>query len=151
MRQDGAVASTSRGHRARAHTADVILEAWGPDLAACCEEVVAALVETYCDPAGCPPIVGRHEVHLEPSSDDEAVLQVLDEVIFLLDTSGAVPVGAQVRAGVGGDAAGLEVVILLADRAEVEPTGSVPKAVSRSGLVVERAPTGLRCQVLVDL
>lgn len=150
MRQDGAVASTSRGHRARAHTADVILEAWGPDLAACCEEAVAALVETYSDPAGCP-IVGRHEVHLEPSSDDEAVLQVLDEVIFLLDTSGAVPVGAQVRAGVGADAEGLEVVILLADRAVVQPTGSVPKAVSRSELVVDRAPSGLRCQVLVDL
>jgi SHS2 domain-containing protein len=43
------MARAPRGHRTLPHTADVILEAWGPDLATCCEEAVAALVETYAD------------------------------------------------------------------------------------------------------
>lgn len=40
---------SERGHRSVAHTADVILEAWGRDLAACCEEATAALTEVYLD------------------------------------------------------------------------------------------------------
>jgi SHS2 domain-containing protein len=36
----------ARGHRSLPHTADVIIDAWGPDQAACYEEAVAALVET---------------------------------------------------------------------------------------------------------
>lgn len=147
LRQDGLVANVPRGHRLRAHTADVILEAWGPDLAACCEEAVAALVETYADPGAARP-VGSHGVHLTPAPDEELVLSVLDEVIFVLDTSGAVPVAAEVRAG---EPDGLDLVILLADPHDVQPSGSVPKAVSRSELVVERGPDGVRCELLVDL
>jgi SHS2 domain-containing protein len=146
------VANTSRGHRTRAHTADVILEAWGPDLAACCEEAVAALVETYADRQSTDPAstrsAGVHVAHLASAPDDELLLAVLDEVIFVLDTSGAVPVAAEVRRG---EPDGLDVELCLADPAHVEPTGSVPKAISRSELVVERTPDGVRCQVLVDL
>ncbi|HEV8559398.1 MAG TPA: archease [Actinophytocola sp.] len=41
----------SRGHRAVPHTADIRIEAWAPTREACLGEAVAALVESFADPA----------------------------------------------------------------------------------------------------
>ena len=46
---------------------------------------------------------------------------------------------------------GLDVVLRLTDRGQVVATGSVPKAISRSELVVEPTDTGFRCTFLVDV
>ena len=70
-----------RGHRALPHTADVILEAWGPDFASCCEEAVAALADVYVD-AGRADAVEQRSVHLGPGSEESLLLEVLEEVIF---------------------------------------------------------------------
>jgi SHS2 domain-containing protein len=136
-----------RGHRAVEHTADVILEAWGPDPAACLEEAVAALVETYAD-VRTGATAGEHRLHLGPASPDALLLGILDEVIFTLDVAEGIPVGAEVA--IAGDG-GLDVVLHLAHRDGVEGTGSVPKAVSRSELVVEERPGHTRCRFLVDV
>jgi hypothetical protein len=45
----GLMAGGVRGHRVLPHTADVIVEAWGPDLVSCCEEAVAGLAALYVD------------------------------------------------------------------------------------------------------
>jgi SHS2 domain-containing protein len=138
----------SRGHRALPHTADVVLEAWGPDLAACCEEAVAALVDVFVDRVGAA-VDGRHEVHLPASPVEDLVVDLLDEVIFVLDTADdQVPVGATVHSDPDGD---LRAVLALVDREGVGGTGSVPKAISRSELAVESSPAGTRCRVLVDV
>lgn len=141
------VAGTTRGHRALPHTADVILEAWGPDLPACCEQAVAALVELYADPAGAQ-VVDHRSVRLPPGPPESVVLGVLGEVIYALDTSDAVPVRAQVNAARDG---GLELSLALAAPRSVRATGAVPKAVSRSGLEVEVAAGAARCRFLVDV
>jgi SHS2 domain-containing protein len=125
----------------------VILEAWGQDLAACCEEAVAALAGTYLVDAE----VSTHAVRrlrVVASSAEDLVVEVLEEVLFLLDTASDVPVAAQVRQAQAG---GFDVEIALADRGSVEPTGSVPKAISRSGLEVTAEPAAVRCSFLVDL
>lgn len=129
------------------HTADVILEAWGPELASCCEEAVAALVDTYVA-GGDVTTVAERRVRVECPSAEAALLAVLDEVIFALDVAEGVPVAARIgEAGTGG----LSVVVQLADRERLEPTGAVPKAVSRSGLQVDVRRGRVGCRFLVDL
>jgi SHS2 domain-containing protein len=129
------------------HTADVILEAWGPDLAVCSEEAVAALAATYIETAG-TEVAGRRRVHLAAASEESLLLAVLEELIFTLDTAEAVPVRAEVSAAADG---GLDVVLVLVERDRVTGTGAVPKAVSRSELVVESRPGSTRCRFLVDV
>src|SRR5690606_38479352 len=124
------------------HTADVILEAWGPDVAACCEEAVAALAAVYVDGAGAAQIE-RRSLHLGAGPTEDLLVDVLEEVIFALDTAEGVPVRAEIgRAGDGG----LDVTLVLADAASVTPTGAVPKAVSRSELEVSDDGGQVRCR-----
>jgi SHS2 domain-containing protein len=136
-----------RGHRSLPHTADVILQSWGPDVAACCEEAVAGLVALYVDAPG-GAIVETRTRHLRPDAADAMLMELLEEVIFTLDTAQTVPVRAQVREAADG---GLDVVLELAARGSVEPTGAVPKAISRSGLRFEVDQRGARCSFLVDV
>lgn len=87
-------------------------------------------------------------MHLGAGSEESLLLEVLEEVITTLDTADEVPVRAEVRVA---DDAGLDLVLSLVDRRTVSPTGSVPKAVSRSELVVDSRATGVRCRFLVDV
>lgn len=139
--------TSERGHEVIGHTADVILEAWAPDLASCAAEAVAALVATCADTSGAE-VVDRRRVHLDPAAPTDLLHALLEEVIFVLDTEAAVPVAAEVT-GTAED--GLDVAIALADPATVEPTGSAPKAISRSELAVRTGPDGVRCRFLVDV
>lgn len=136
-----------RGHRAVPHTADVILEAWAPDLAACLEEAVEALVGTYAEADADAPH-DPYEVRLPPGPPEQLLVDLLDEVVFALDTADGVPVGAVVRSL---DETGLHAVLWLAPRDQVSPTGSVPKAVSHSELAVDEAPDVVSCRFLVDV
>lgn len=76
------------------------------------------------------------------------LLEILDELIFVLDTETAVPVDVAV---VSGPAGGLDVQLTLAEGHTVTPTGSAPKAVSRSGLSVARHEGVFRCSFLIDV
>jgi SHS2 domain-containing protein len=137
----------ARGHRSLPHTADVIIDAWGPDQAACFEEAVAALVETCADPRDAV-VIGERAVDLPPAPAEDMLLDLLDEVIYAIDVADGIPVRARVRAGGDG---GLRATLSLADPASVEPAGAVPKAVSRSGLEVAHHDDTVRCRVLVDV
>jgi SHS2 domain-containing protein len=129
------------------HTADVMLEAWGPDLAACCEEAVDALAAVYLD-ATDGAVIEHRPLHLPPAAGEVLLVGLLDEVIFTLDTAAGVPVGAAVAGAVDG---GLDVVLALAARDEVQATGAVPKGVSRSELVLDEQPGRVSCRFLVDV
>lgn len=141
------VVHTQQGHRVLPHTADVILEAWGPDLASCCEEAVTALADIYVD-AGAADVVERRQVHVRPGSEESLLLDVLEDVIFTLDTAEAVPIRAEVSSAGDG---GLDCMLALADRHAVTPTGAVPKAISLSELVVDSQAGIVRCRFLVDV
>ena len=75
-------------------------------------------------------------------------MAVLEEVIYVLEIGGGVPVGAHFATRDEEAVVGyLETVP--ADRVEV--TGAVPKGVSRSELRVEGGGTRWRCRVVVDV
>jgi SHS2 domain-containing protein len=136
-----------RGHRAVPHTSDVILEAWGADLASCCEEAVTALLGSFID-VRAAVVVEERILEISTASPDLALLALLDEVLFVIDTADSVPVAAHVTPGPDGT---LRVQLDGADPRSVEPSGAAPKAISRSGLRVEVGPSGVRCAFLVDV
>lgn len=135
------------GHRVLPHTADVIVEAWAPTFAACCAEAADALIGLCVDGNGCTT-VDAHHVVVDATAADSMLLAVLDEVIFVLDTMAAVPVGATTHARENG---GMDLVLDLAARDCVVQAGSTPKAVSHSGLEVDVGPERTRCTFLVDV
>lgn len=138
---------TRRGHRSVAHTADVILEAWGPDQPACVEEAVAAVVGLFVD-TGDARVIDRHVVNIAAGAPEDQLLAVLDEMILTLDTNDAVPVSAEIT---GPDGRGLHVTLLLADANSVTPIGPAPKAIARSELSVRADDRGVSARFLVDV
>ena len=138
---------SDRGHRTVAHTADVILEAWGPDQDTCCAEAVAALADVYLDAVAPDATTESLAVTVEAATPEERLVALLEEIIFVLDTSPLPPIEATERT-VDGE---LPADVALTDPAAVEPAGAVPKAVSRSGLALAHDPDGtVRCSVLID-
>lgn len=133
------------GHQLVAHTADVIVEAWGPTFAHCAAESARGLIETYAE-LPLPAPVRTVEVVLEDGDELAALESLLEEVIFLLDTEEDVPVGCRVGDGDPRTVA----VISMAHRADVRPTGSVPKAISRSDLELLHGDE-VRCRFIVDV
>ncbi len=138
---------SDHGHEAIPHTADVIIEAWAADFEACCREAMIGLIQSCVDGTGAS-VCATYRFTVPSNSPDAMLLDVLDEVIFVLDTESAVPVDADVAAGPGG---GLEVELTMAERHTVTPTGSAPKAISRSGLTVLREDGRFVCSFLVDV
>ena len=138
--------STHRGHLLRAHTADEIIEAWGPTREACLEEAALALVDSIAEIEHVPWWWHR-EVSLT-GSDEELVVSLLEEIIFHLDTDDAMPVLVQVHPH--GDE--VQVHLWMTDLHRVTARGAAPKGVSYSGTWIhEEAPGRWRCLATVDV
>lgn len=136
-----------RGHRVLPHTADVRIEAWGPDFAACVAEAVLALVGVFADTAGAPGGTPT-TVRFEGEVDDEVLLEALNEVIYRLDVDGAVPVGVHLA----GDGRRLEGEFDMVPLDRVEAIGPEPKAIARSDLEVTTATDGtVAARLTVDV
>lgn len=138
--------SMSAGHRALPHTADVRIEAWAPTREACIGEAVAGLAEAFVSvPGGAP--VSRVPRQLAAGTDEDALVAVLDEVVYLMDTSDAVAVRAEVTATTGGVRATFDIIPL----DHVDLIGAVPKAVTLHGLRFTDDADGWTCSVVVDV
>ncbi|HYZ38945.1 MAG TPA: archease [Pseudonocardiaceae bacterium] len=135
-----------RGHRTLPHTADLRIEAWAPTREACLAESVLALVASFADTIHAEP-GSAVTVKIAAQTDQDALVAVLDEVIYLLDTQAAVPVGVEV----GAARDGLSVHLQLAPLDGVELIGAVPKAVTLHHLEIARSPQGWCCGVTVDV
>jgi SHS2 domain-containing protein len=129
------------------HTADVRIEAWAPDREGCLAEAVAALVESFVDPAGATPD-GDAEFHLPARDDPDLLVGVLDEVIFRAETAGVLPLATEVRAA---DDGGVTVRWHLVSTEAVELVGAVPKAVSLHELRFGAGPDGWSGAVTLDV
>lgn len=134
------------GHRAVPHTADIRIEAWAPTREECFAEAVLGLVESFADISRAEPTdTATFEVSEE--TDEDCLVAVLDEVLYLLDTADVVPLSAEIESGEGGDAVWFEVT----DVDQVELVGAVPKAISLHELEVDAGPDGWSCRVTVDV
>jgi SHS2 domain-containing protein len=135
-----------RGHRTVPHTADLRIEAWAPTREACLAEAVTGLVDSFADTAGADP-GWTITVDLAAPTDEEALVAVLDEVIYRLDTEHAVPLDTEVEPCSNG----VRIRLQLAAVDGVELTGAVPKAVTLHQLHITNSPGGWSCGVTVDV
>jgi SHS2 domain-containing protein len=139
-------AIADRGHRVREHTADEVVEAWGPTRERCLEQAVLGFVGSFADTAGAG--WGRHLALTLTGTDEQLLIDLLDEVIFHLDVEGDVPVRVRVEPHRQGVLAHL----WMTDRGQVGEVGATPKGISRSDLRFGPREGGQwRCSVMVDL
>jgi SHS2 domain-containing protein len=68
-------------------------------------------------------------------------------VIFLLDTEGFVPLGADVE--IGPETVRLRMPVVSID--DAEPIGAAPKAVALHGLTFDRLGNGWQCRATIDV
>lgn len=138
--------TTDRGHAVQPHTADAVIEAWGPTAAACYEEAVAAFVDVFADTGGAPE--GLSEAfEVGPGGPDDLLVLLLEEVLFDAEARGHVPIVTTVdvhRNHLVGTFATVPIE-------ELDIIGSVPTGVSYSELEFGRAEVGWRCRATVDV
>ena len=139
--------ATRAGHRTLPHTADLIVEAWAPTRAGCLAEAVAALTDSYADTSHAEP-TRRHGFRLAAATDEQALVALLDEALYVLDALGAVPV--ETHLDTPGDAE-LSGWFALVDVDRVTLIGSVPKGVALSGLSLRHLDGRWHCTATVDV
>lgn len=141
---------TLAGHRTLPHTADLIVEAWAPTRAGCLAEAVAALTDSYADTSHAEP-TRRHGFRLAAATDEQALVALLDEALYVLDALGAVPVETHLDPLDPPGNAELTGWFALVDVDRVGLVGSVPKGVALSGLSLRHLDGGWHCTATVDV
>lgn len=140
-------APQAAGHRVVPHTADLIIEAWGPSRVACLEEAALALVDSFAHVEEVP-VTELHPVDLEPDGEEGLLVSLLEEIIYVVDVRGGVPVrvtlGETERGGVAGS-------LDVAPPGAVEIHGSLPKGVSFTDIAFERTGGLWRCRATIDV
>jgi SHS2 domain-containing protein len=135
-----------RGHAIHAHTADEILEAWGPTREACLEEAASGLADSVAR----SDHVGwwwHRQVELT-GTDEEILVALLEEIIYHLDAHGAVPTHVSVARR--GD--GVLAHLWLTDLRRVTPLGAAPKGISYSELSFgEEEHDRWHCMATIDV
>ena len=128
------------------HTADLRIEAWAPTRDGCIKEAVLGTIESFLDTALAYPKRTRRS-RLTEERDDDLLVAVLEEVIYLLDTEGEAPVDIDLRDVDGG----VEVTFAMVDASTLPQVGAVPKAVSLNALRLSHGGAGWRCLVTLDV
>lgn len=137
----------SSGHRSVPHTADVRVEAWAPTRELCVAEAVAAVVETFLEASASTRATGAHVCRLTADSDDDLLVAVLDEVVYLLDTAGKVPIDVEVQPLEHA----VDVRFATTDVRLLSQVGAVPKGVSLEEVSLAPGPYGWSCSATVDV
>ena len=141
------MAGIAAGHRGVPHTADLRIEAWAPSRDGCIRQAVLGTVDSFLDISSARPHRSLSR-RLTAGSDDDLLVAVLEEVIFLLDTVGEAPVDLDVQGG-GGVVA--EVNFAMVDARTLPQVGAVPKAVTLNDLRFSHDDNGWRCLVTLDV
>lgn len=138
---------TERGHRIVPHTADLIVEAWARTRAACLEEAGVALVEAFCDTADVSA-TDSVPVMVDATADLDLLAELLEEIVYLAEVTGVVPVTLSLSDTEDGGVAGFFEV---APVGEVEVTGAIPKGVSYGDLCLTVDDGRWFCHAVVDV
>jgi SHS2 domain-containing protein len=115
------VVDTASGHRSVPHTADLRIEAWSPSREGCIREAVRGTVESFLDTSGARAQRIRR-CRLPADRDDDLLLAVLEEVIYVLDTAGEALVDVELQA----IPAGVNVTFAMVDARTLPQVGAVP-------------------------
>jgi SHS2 domain-containing protein len=129
------------------HTADVIVAAWAPTREECIGQAATGLVSAFADLTG----LTSHETitfTLPPGEDAEQLLQMLDEVIYVLEVRHVLPQRVDVTRDPDG---GLTVTSQVVPVNAARPLGPAPKAISRHQLRFGPGGDGWSCAVTVDV
>ena len=138
--------SADRGHAVRPHTADAVIEAWGPTAAACYEEAVAAFVDIFAD-TGDSPAGSAEGFDVGPGRPAGLLVLLLEEVLFDADARGHIPTVTEVEVR-GDHLVGRFTTVSIE---EVDITGAIPKGVSYSDLGFGLTEAGWHCRATVDV
>ena len=135
-------------HRTVSHNADVIIEAWGGTPLECLEEAARALVETFADVSNVAATDTVPVMFDLAPDDEEALVAVLEEIVYLVDAHEAVPVDVALEATEDGGVAGY---FETAAASTVGLGGAAPKGVSRSDLELDHDQGRWRCRAVIDV
>ncbi|MET9883362.1 archease [Streptomyces sp. NPDC006430] len=144
MRTDAAAGRS--GYRGVPHTADLRVEGWAPTREECLAQAVRGVCASFLDLTGA---VGTHprDIVLRADRDEDVLVSLLEEVVYLLDTEGEVPVDVELTPVDGG----VRGVLQMADAGSLPVTGAAPKAVTLHDLAMVRGPEGWTCSVTLDV
>jgi SHS2 domain-containing protein len=81
-------ATGASGHGCRPHTADLIIEAWGPSRGECLNEAVRALAEVG-ETTATVPVPLQFDAHVAL----DLLVRVLEEAVYVVDAVERLPVG----------------------------------------------------------
>lgn len=135
------------GHRSLPHTADLRLEAWAPTRAGCLAEAVRALAEAVADLRRATPSRSV-TVRLERAAPERQLQDLLDEVIYLLDAEGVLPVAVEAVELAGG---AVQVTLGLLPVEQLPALGPAPKAVTLHGLALGRERGAWYARAVIDV
>jgi SHS2 domain-containing protein len=136
------------GHRAVPHTADMAVEAWADSRQECVAEAVRGLVDSFADLGRSAP--GDDVTFLAAGeSDEELLVEVLQEVIYQIDVHGRLAVDASL--GEPGADRRVEVRLATVPVETAEQVGAMPKAIARHELRFGQADGQWRAHVVVDV
>ncbi|MFB7864848.1 archease [Streptomyces sp. NPDC056069] len=137
----------ANGHRSVPHAADARVQAWGSTREACLAEAVLGMVECFAEVSGVRP-TAVDRLLFEPGSDEDLLVELLDEIVLGLEVAGRVPVDVEVETA---DDGGLEVRAAVAPLTDVDVVGTTLKGVSRQGLRIGPDARGWSCTAIVDV
>ncbi len=140
------MAEQTSGHRTVPHTADLRIEAWAPTGDGCIRQAVLGTVASFLETSTAHPNHTRLR-WLNADRDHDLLVGVLDEVIYLLDTTGETPVDLDMN----GTDGGVDATFTMADASTLPHVGAVPKALSLNDLRLTRSRRGWRCAVTLDV
>jgi SHS2 domain-containing protein len=140
------MAGSTSGHRSVPHTADLRIEAWAPTRDGCIRQAVLGAVESFLDTSSAQPQATRRR-RVTGDRDDDLLVAALEEVIYLLDTTGAAPVDVSLSQADGG----VDMTLAMVNASAVPQVGAVPKAVSLNELHLSQGKDGWRCSVTLDV
>jgi SHS2 domain-containing protein len=140
------MAGNVTGHRSVPHTADLRIEAWAPTRDGCIRQAVLGTVESFLDTSSAQAQQTRRR-RVTGDRDDDLLVAALEEVIYLLDTTGEAPVDVNLSQADGG----VDMTLAIVNASAVPQVGAVPKAVSLNELHLSHGNDGWRCSVTLDV
>jgi len=135
------------GWRLLPHTADAIIEAWGPDRPSCLTQALLGLVRSFADVPD-TAVTRLLPIAAPPGGPQDVLVSLFEDLLYVVDVFSVVPVRFHLGETEGGGIAG-DMEVVPSD--EVDVVGPVPKGVSYHGLSMAPDDGGWRCHVLIDV